>query len=415
MTRPSVSRRIAATVLGVDHRIDPIHRPSAVVRQRRLPLGRRLLASILGIRVDTATSALGEAGRTAKDQRIPGASPFAQSVASPGFEGSAEHASLPPGAPNPRPKVRRGEERDGHEGGSARQRSPSQDGPEEGSRWHVLSPQFLLSEDRQDFERILDEALRSAPRRPGLAAVGQRLDVGQLRAMALNASAVITAAAAAEYRHYVQVRGKLPWAAPASPMPASPAVAGVGYAAATAVTGRTGDAKSSVLAVITVVAPILAGTVAVVSALVGLFLLMLGLASSFVRILFTVAWASGAAMAAAILVATMGLVLTALRHTAPVENGPAEELDPEVAEARDAWHAALLERGIVPFLREAVADPGTTEVSRRGPDPTPGRIPHLGFSRPDFASPDFGGPDLAGPDFAGSHEGTPSVDSEYPE
>lgn len=27
-------------------------------------------------------------------------------------------------------------------------------------------PQHLLSEDRQDYERILDEALRSAPHRP---------------------------------------------------------------------------------------------------------------------------------------------------------------------------------------------------------------------------------------------------------
>ncbi len=44
-------------------------------------------------------------------------------------------------------------------------------------------PQHLLSEDRQEYERILDEALRSAPHRPELAAVGQRLNPEQLRTM----------------------------------------------------------------------------------------------------------------------------------------------------------------------------------------------------------------------------------------
>lgn len=67
-------------------------------------------------------------------------------------------------------------------------------------------PQHLLSEDRQDYERILDEALRSAPHNPELAAVGQRLNSEQLRTMALNATALISAAAATEYQHYVKVR-----------------------------------------------------------------------------------------------------------------------------------------------------------------------------------------------------------------
>lgn len=70
-------------------------------------------------------------------------------------------------------------------------------------------PQHLLSEDRQEYERILDEALRSAPHRPELAAVGQRLNPEQLRTMALNATALITAAAATEYQHYVKIREEL--------------------------------------------------------------------------------------------------------------------------------------------------------------------------------------------------------------
>ena len=78
-------------------------------------------------------------------------------------------------------------------------------------------PQHLLSEDRQDYERILDEALRSAPHRPDLAAVGQRLNPEQLRTMALNATALITAAAATEYQHYVMIREELRRPAPSTP------------------------------------------------------------------------------------------------------------------------------------------------------------------------------------------------------
>lgn len=78
-------------------------------------------------------------------------------------------------------------------------------------------PQHLLNEDRQEYERILDEALRSAPDRPELAAVGQRLNPEQLRTMALNATALITVAAANEYQHYVKVRDELRHPAPSTP------------------------------------------------------------------------------------------------------------------------------------------------------------------------------------------------------
>lgn len=83
---------------------------------------------------------------------------------------------------------------------------------------HMNSAPHLLNEDRPEFERILDEALRTAPDRPDLAAVGQRLNPEQLRTMALNATALITAAAATEYQNYVKVRADLR----ASPRPVRP-------------------------------------------------------------------------------------------------------------------------------------------------------------------------------------------------
>lgn len=141
-------------------------------------------------------------------------------------------------------------------------------------------PQHLHSEDRQEYERILDEALRSAPHHPELAAVGQRLNPEQLRTMALNASALITASAATEYQHYVKARDELRHPAPSTPSPAGhesgtgePGVSGMGLAA------TMGEAAEAVgagaVAVAAVLTPVLAGTAAVIFLLVGYILRML--------------------------------------------------------------------------------------------------------------------------------------------
>ncbi|MFD4949525.1 hypothetical protein ACFWNT_45360, partial [Streptomyces sp. NPDC058409] len=71
------------------------------------------------------------------------------------------------------------------------------------------SAPHLLTEDRPEYERILDDVLRHAHERPELAGAGERLNAEQLRTMALNATALITAAAAGEYDHYVRVREEL--------------------------------------------------------------------------------------------------------------------------------------------------------------------------------------------------------------
>ncbi|MGR6971508.1 hypothetical protein ACU639_18305 [Streptomyces cynarae] len=276
-------------------------------------------------------------------------------------------------------------------------------------------PQHLLSEDRQDYERILDEALRSAPHRPDLAAVGQRLNPEQLRTMALNATALITAAAATEYQHYVMVREELRRPAPSTPVvqdstPGSPEAdldalglaATVGEAAASAGTG----------AVIAVLAPFLAGAAAAIFLLVGYILKMVNPDQAFARTLLTTGWVFGAVTAASILVAAIGLLLTALRNSSSAQDADASgTLTTEVSRARDAWHEALLERGILPFLREALSDPGTAAMTRKAPEAAAGRIPHLGYDRPGFSSPDSGpaagtrpsftSPDFTSPDFGG--------------
>lgn len=288
-------------------------------------------------------------------------------------------------------------------------------------------PQHLLSEDRAEYERILDEALRSAPHRPDLAAVGRRLNSEQLRTMALNATNLITAAAADEYQHYVKVREELRRPAPATPSSvhgsdaSEPGAGAVGLAAA--LDEAAEPAGAGAVAVVAVLAPVLAGTAAAIFLLVGYILKAVSPGLGFARTMLAAGWVFGAVTALAILVAAVGLLLTALR------NRPAPAADPRggsneaVDRARDAWRDALLERGVVPFLRDVLSDPDAVAAVRRpaAPSPSPttptattpstGRMPQLGYGRPGFSSPDdgpdtghrprFSSPDYSSPDFGG--------------
>lgn len=277
-------------------------------------------------------------------------------------------------------------------------------------------PQHLLSEDRQEYQRILDEALRSAPHHPELAAIGQRLNSEQLRTMALNATAIITTAAATEYQHYVKVREERR----RPPESSTPSVRGsgstepdtnaMGLAATMGEVAETTGAGA--VAVVAVLAPVLAGTAAAIFLLVGYVLRMLDPGAAFARTMLTTGWVFGAVTAVAILVAAVGLLLTALRNKPSALSGSHGELDGEVTLARDAWREALLERGILPFLRDALTDPATaTALQHTAPPPPAGRIPHLGYDRPGFSSPEEGAtrgtrpsyssPDYSSPDFGG--------------
>ncbi|MET9516207.1 hypothetical protein [Streptomyces sp. NPDC002994] len=265
------------------------------------------------------------------------------------------------------------------------------------------SAPHLLAEDRPEYERVLDEALRTAHDRPELAAVGQRLNTEQLRTMAMNASAIVAAAAAAEYDHYVKVReeGRTPTAAAAH----TGSVLAMGDA-----TETTGAGAVAVVAVLT---PVLAGTAAAIFLLVGYLLKMLTPEPAFAQTLLTAGWIFGALTAAGILVAAVGLLLTALRNgSTAFSDGRGSERTQEVDRAREAWRHALLERGVVPFLRDALADPGTPPAAPAPRRPA-GRIPDLGYSRPNYSSPgpdggttpgprpSFSSPDFSSPDFGG--------------
>ncbi|MCX0244923.1 hypothetical protein [Streptomyces drozdowiczii] len=263
------------------------------------------------------------------------------------------------------------------------------------------SAPHLLTEDRPEYERLLDDALRHAHERPELAAVGERLNAAQLRTMALAAVALITATAAPEYEQYVKTRDE-------ARAPARDTASG------TAPDGLI-QSGAGIGAVVTVLTPMLAGTAAAIFLLVGYLLKMLEPPPAFAGPMVDAGWFFAAVTAAAIFVAAIGLLIAALRNgsTSLSAREAREQLPDDVARAKDAWRQALLERGIVPFLRDALAEPAGPAVP--APHRPTGRLPKIGYSRPDFAGPDEGpaaaprptysSPDFTSPDFGGpEHE-----------
>ncbi|MEU5104037.1 MULTISPECIES: hypothetical protein [unclassified Streptomyces] len=305
---------------------------------------------------------------------------------------------------------------------------------------HMNSAPHLLIEDRPEFERVLDEALRTADRRADLSGVGQRLTTEQLRTMAMNAAATIAACAADEYQHYVDAREKL--RQPAAPDSGPDTVDDDEFAAADSegdggaaggFVATVGDAASGagLVAVLSVLAPVLAGTAAIIFLLAGYLLRLLDPAPAIAQPMVTAGWLFAVLTAAGLLIATVGLLLTALRNGSRAMRGSARSAQrEEVDRAREAWGLALLERGVVPFLRDALADPTAADGSHTSPAPSPAssptrpsspsspssayapsRTPHLGYSRPGFStdddapktrprytSPDFTSPDYGGPE-----------------
>ncbi|MFI6049810.1 hypothetical protein ACIBCO_06890 [Streptomyces violascens] len=275
---------------------------------------------------------------------------------------------------------------------------------------HMNSAPHLLVEDRPEFERILDEALRTAHERPELSGIGDRLNAVQLRTMVLAAGTFVTERAAAEYENFVKAREEL-----RSPS-GTTAPDSVLTAAADGVSLEPSGA--GIGAVVAVLAPVLAGTAAAIFLLVGYILKMLNPVPAFADTMLTAGWFFGALTAAAILAAAVGLLITAVRNGATQvvaidedsEADAPDERTQEFARAREAWRHALLERGIYPFLRDALADP-SVDPGAPAPRRPIGRIPTLGYDRPGFDSPDEGGspanhpsftsPDFTSPDFGG--------------
>jgi hypothetical protein len=360
---------------------------------------------------------------------------------------------------------------------------------------HMNSAPQLLPEDRPEFERAVDEALREAGRRPALAAVGEQIGAGQLRVMALSAASAIAAEVAEEYEQYVALRTRLREQSVAEahfskggPKSASAAArsrtdgtedgeqrgGGGGLSLAGVGEGVGETSGAGLLAMVSVLVPLLAGTAAVIFLLLGYLLRVVTPEPSIAAPMRGAGWVFAVLAAAGIVVAMAELWLTALRNGAGSRGGTAPDgrgadgraggasaesrLAREVSAARTAWREALLERGIVPFLADALAAQPGGQPSREGsggdkggdhgggsrasgaatpeggggigaaaPSPaatasasvpeaprTEERTPRLGYSHPDFSSrspsdgkerdslrPRYSSPDYSSPDYGG--------------
>jgi len=310
----------------------------------------------------------------------------------------------------------------------------------------------------------------------------------QLRAMALSAVTAIAACAAAEYERFVELRTELrdPANAPSSAGPSGygPAGADAGRddagrahgadegsgdgadggtepggeaegGAGTGVPGRgaagPGGPGAGLVAMASVLVPVLAGTAAVIFLAVGYLLhLLLTPEPTVAAPMRGAGWVFALLAVLGTAAAMVGLWRTALRNGSPrkgaarggfaarravrdggdgaVRADAAQDLAARVDAARAAWREALLERGIEPFLREALAEPRgmrrTSSTQASAPEPAPSanepeRHPRLGYSGPDlphfsgsaptgaseepsvrprFSSPDFSSPDYGGPE-----------------
>ncbi|QKV93838.1 hypothetical protein HUT19_20460 [Streptomyces sp. NA02950] len=277
----------------------------------------------------------------------------------------------------------------------------------------MTSAPHLLTEDRPEFERVLDEALRTADLHPDLTGTG-RLTADQLRTMALSASTAIAACAAPEYQDFVEARARL--REPAPPLPLS---GGVGTAAdeegPVGLAGAVQDAAGAgLVAMLAVLAPVLAGTAAIIFLLVGYVLSVLDPEPSIAHPMVTAGWFFAALAAAAMLIAAVGLLLTALRNgSSAIRGGARSEQMEEMDRAKEVWRRALMERGVLPFLSEALANPSAPAPASGAYVPSRseavGRTPHLGYSRPGFstddegpkARPRYSSPDYSSPDYGG--------------
>ncbi|WP_405018577.1 hypothetical protein OHV05_17825 [Kitasatospora sp. NBC_00070] len=258
----------------------------------------------------------------------------------------------------------------------------------------VNTTPHLQAEDRADFDRALDEALRDARLTEALRASGPHLNSAQLRTKAAQLADTIAAPADPEYQRYTALRD----AGPPAPL---------------GLTDRLrSEEGAGLLPVLTVLTPILAGTGGVVLLLIGYAMRGAAPELALAHAVVTAGWVSLAVGGVALLVGSVGLLLTALR------DGAAPRQDGDLAEARRLWQIALRERALLPWLLDNLytepaglpaprpntrpndhgyTSPGFTSPGAEGVTAADGRTPRPAeFTGPGYSSPDFTSPGVEG-------------------
>ncbi|MFB7905762.1 hypothetical protein ACFXPX_01635 [Kitasatospora sp. NPDC059146] len=188
-------------------------------------------------------------------------------------------------------------------------------------------PLRLPQQDRADFETELGRALAAPQVRAALQGVGGEVD--RLRRVARENAEYVLAAAAPEYERYAALRAD---ADAVARLPVD--VPGRGRA-------------SGWWGVLGVIVPIIAVVAAGVLLVLGYVLGLSDDAEALGRALVGAGWVAGGIGAVCLLVGGLGLLGAASRSAG---SGEAVGGAGELVVARDAWRAALTERGLVPFL-----------------------------------------------------------------
>ncbi|MCK1794669.1 hypothetical protein MTQ01_01225 [Streptomyces sp. XM4193] len=265
------------------------------------------------------------------------------------------------------------------------------------------SAPHLRLEDRPEFERVLDEALRTMARAETETA--PPLATADLRTLAVADADAIAAHASEEYGEFVRVRERLrqPAGTAAPPSGTSPGGASSdrtdpsGSAGGSPPGPADSPADSSgagAFVVLSLLLPVLSGSAAVIFLLVGYALGVVSPEPALAVAMRNVGWVFAVITVATGLVGAVSLLLSASRNAPTArrgsDSGRNDGPSDEITVARAAWRHALLQRGILPFLRDAQERAAQGQEGYRTPGPRLAeddhRTPRLGYSGPDFSA-----------------------------
>lgn len=231
----------------------------------------------------------------------------------------------------------------------------------------------LEAVDRADFEHTLHEALDAPDIHEALRQPSAQVTAEQLRARALAAADTIATEAATEYAALLRLR-------------TAPAPAPTGRPRQPATATATATAGNGLLAALAVLTPLLSAAAAAIFLLLGYGIQLTGTQQPLAIALIRTGWITGAIAVLAAAAASTALVITTARHRATPRHPQPDAAT--LTQAHAAWRQALLERGLLPFLRHQLHQPRTA-----APPPRPASSPAQ-RTRPGYSSPDFTGPTL---------------------
>ncbi|MFE8018355.1 hypothetical protein ACFU3O_37210 [Streptomyces antibioticus] len=235
-------------------------------------------------------------------------------------------------------------------------------------------PGRLEAVDQADFEQTLHVALNDPDIHEALQQPTAQVTAEQLRARALAAAATVAAAAATEYAALQRLRVRTVTAPTPTSRPRQPATA-----------TATATAGNGLLAALAVLTPVLSAAAAAIFLLLGYGLQLTGTQQHLSVALIRAGWVAGAAAVLTTAAAVTGLVITAARHRATPRHPQPDTAS--LARAHAAWRQALLERGLLPFLRRELHQSPTPAPRPRTPSPPEQRSASPGYSSPDFTGP----------------------------